>query len=74
NPNAPEIRCHNASVSVIGDTAYVVCNEILKDKGFLIATNIFVREGSLWRMIHHQAGTAPPPPREALQSDPEPMQ
>ena len=74
SPNAPEIRSHNASVSVIGDTAYVVCTEILEDKGFLIATNIFVREGSLWKMVHHQAGAVPPPSKETLSSEPEPMQ
>ena len=49
---------------VLGAVAYVICFEDL-DGGYLVATNVFVREGSLWRMIHHQAGpTAAAPARE----------
>jgi len=61
NANSPEIRCQDASASILGDTAYVVCTEVLKDKGYLIATNIFIREGNLWKMVHHQAGAIPAP-------------
>ena len=61
NPGAPRIGCRNAVAHVLGDTAYVVCYEAI-DGGFLVATNVFVREGGDWMMVHHQAGAAPPPP------------
>ncbi len=54
-PNPPEITCHGASAHVCGDLAYVLCYEQVGG-GFLVATNLFVREGGAWRMIHHQAG------------------
>tara|TARA_B100001123_G_C14820333_1_gene831926 strand:- start:175 stop:585 length:411 start_codon:yes stop_codon:yes gene_type:complete len=54
-PNSPEITCHGASAHVCGDVAYVLCYERVGDE-FLVATNIFAREGSAWRMVHHQAG------------------
>ena len=54
-PNPPEITCHGASAHVCGDVAYVLCYERVGG-GFLVATNIFAREGSTWRMVHHQAG------------------
>jgi hypothetical protein len=73
NDNSPEIRCQDASASVLGDTAYVVCTEVLKDKGYLIATNIFIREGNLWKMVHHQAGAIQAPEEETeLPPPPEP--
>jgi ketosteroid isomerase-like protein len=37
--------------------------EIL-DNATLAATNLFVREGRIWRMIHHHAGSAPLDPGE----------
>ena len=55
NPESPEILCHNAHAHVYGDTAYVVCFEEIAGE-FLVATNIFVREGRVWKMVHHQAG------------------
>jgi len=60
NPHAPEIRCRDATATVLGGHAYVLCYEEL-DSGFLIATNIFVREDGAWKIVHHQAGEAPPP-------------
>lgn len=55
NAGAPSIRCREAVASLYGDTAMVVCYEEM-DSGFLIATNLFVRESGGWRMVHHQAG------------------
>ncbi len=55
NPNAPAIRCARASAQVFGDTAVVVCTELLPDAE-LVATNVFVREDGQWRLVHHQAG------------------
>ncbi len=55
-----------ATASVYGDTASVICFEELGG-GFLIATNLFVREGHIWKIVHHQAGptsAAPPPDQE----------
>lgn len=58
--NAPLIAAADAEVRVIGDMAYVICNEHL-EPGTLIATNIFVFEDGAWKMIHHQAGITPVP-------------
>ena len=57
NPNDTNIRCRHATARLFGNLAYVVCHEVL-DQGFLIATNVFVREDGAWKMVHHQAGTA----------------
>jgi hypothetical protein len=53
--NAPEIQCNDAEAQIYGDVAVVICFETFDD-GRLIATNIFCREGPVWKMIHHQAG------------------
>ena len=55
NPDSPEILCHDARAHVYGNTAYVICFEEIAGS-FLVATNVFVRDGSLWKMVHHQAG------------------
>lgn len=54
-PGAPPITCRNAVVYLYGETASVVCIERVPGGG-LIATNVFVREGAQWRMVHHHAG------------------
>ena len=54
-PEAPGIRCIRPTVQLHGDVGTVVCFEQLPG-GTLVATNIFVRQGSLWKMIHHQGG------------------
>ena len=60
NPTSPELICRGARASIYGDVAIVTCIEELgDDKGeseFLTATKIFVRAGSIWTMVHHQAG------------------
>lgn len=60
NPNAPRISAHNASARTFDSIGYVICHEALQE-GFLIATNIFVREGGEWKLLHHQAGPCPAP-------------
>ena len=54
NPEAPHVMCHDDRAFLYGDVAIVLCEEEL-DTGHLVATNMFVREGGAWRMVHHQA-------------------
>lgn len=58
-PQVPQIRCEDVSVHVVGDAAFVVCEEVLRE-GRLVATNVFVREEGDWRLLHHQAGPMAP--------------
>jgi ketosteroid isomerase-like protein len=69
-PGNPDLRCKAENAALHGDMAVVLCEEHL-DAGILLATNIFVREDGVWRMVHHQSGPtqrapetrpAPPPP------------
>ena len=39
---------------MLGEVAFVTCHEVLPS-GRLAATNVFVREGDAWRLVHHQA-------------------
>lgn len=59
--HAPEIACLHARAYLLGGVAYVICYETLKGTT-LIATNVFIREDGAWRIVHHQAGAAPPAP------------
>ncbi|MBM3541527.1 MAG: nuclear transport factor 2 family protein [Alphaproteobacteria bacterium] len=60
--NAPRIVCAAPRAYVMGALVFVLCFETVSGN-HLIATNIFVREGEAWRMVHHQAGpTADAPP------------
>ena len=58
---APDIGCSAARAHVLGGAAFVVCYESLGG-GYLAATNVFVREGAVWKLVHHQAGPVPTPP------------
>lgn len=69
HPSAPRIRCQDPTVFLLGQTAYVLCYEML-ESSVLAATNIFIRETDAWRMLHHQAAVSPGPPAEADQPDP----
>ena len=53
--DAPAIRCEEAKAFVLDESAFVTCVEHVGDSE-LVATNIFAREGGLWKMVHHQAG------------------
>lgn len=55
NPGSPKVRITAARAAVDGDLGIVICHEILPD-GVLIATNLFVRDGGSWRLMHHHAG------------------
>ena len=64
SPNRPDISSVGGAAKVYGDTAFVTCYEAVGE-GYLIATNIFVREAGAWKMVHHQAGPTPPPALDA---------
>jgi ketosteroid isomerase-like protein len=55
NPDSPNIRCLHAQATVHGEVATVVCYEAV-ERGYLVATNLFVREDGAWKLFHHQAG------------------
>jgi ketosteroid isomerase-like protein len=67
NPSSPTISCRQERVAIYGDCAVVTCIEQISDgKGqdeFLTATNVFVRAGQMWAMVHHQAGPVNIDPR-----------
>ena len=64
NPDSPAILCRGGEASVYGETAIVICYEQFGND-FLIATNVFIREGHFWKMVHHQAGpTSATPPED----------
>lgn len=65
NPDSPDIGVHASVAHLYGDVGFVVCYEEIAGQ-YLIATNVFVRDGSVWRMVHHQAGptAAVPDPDE----------
>jgi len=67
--NRPKIRIHGARAFVRGDMAFVVCYEAL-DQGFLVATNVFMREDGGWLMVHHQAGPTAPPDLDEIGDKP----
>ncbi len=52
--HSPEITCSLAEARVLGDVAFVMCQEVI-GAGRLAATNVFVLEAGAWRMVHHQA-------------------
>ena len=54
NPSAPAVLCYEEHATIYGETALVTCEEEL-ESGTLAASNLFIREGGLWRLVHHQA-------------------
>jgi ketosteroid isomerase-like protein len=69
NPQSPDIRCVQPTAVVYGEVALVLCYEVV-ERGYLAASNFFLREDGAWKLFHHQAGPtggAPadpaPPPR-----------
>ncbi len=73
NPDSPDIRVHAPEPHLYGDVGFVVCYEEIAGQ-YLIATNIFVRDGSVWRMVHHQAGptaAVPDPDADSEESAPD---
>ena len=73
DPGITGIIAHSPRVMELGDFALVICYESLSG-GTLIATNGFVREAGVWRMVSHQAGPCPdaPAPDEDDEEEAEP--
>jgi ketosteroid isomerase-like protein len=70
NPQSPKIRARDAKVQMHGEIAVVVCYEEI-DGQFLVASNVFVHEGQIWKMVLHQGGaTAGAPSPEETADDP----
>lgn len=66
-PSPPDVRCLAPTPVLLGECAYVLCHEALGGN-YLVATNVFIREGRLWRLHHHHAGPAGNPPETAESS------
>ena len=68
SPDRPEITCQQPQAHLLGESAFVTCYERFgSERGAtLLATNILVKEGGQWRLVHHHAGPTPvAPPRTA---------
>jgi ketosteroid isomerase-like protein len=65
---APPIACSGAVAHLLGDAAFVTCVEKVPG-ATLVATNLFSREDGRFRMVHHHAGPASPPPRTRARTD-----
>ena len=63
---------HGRRPTSTGETATVVCFEEI-DKRFLVATNVFVREDRLWKMVHHQSGPTAAQPEISPEEAPGPL-
>lgn len=55
----PAIHPRNERVLLLGDSALVLCEEVLPGT-VCAASNLFVREEGAWRLVHHQAGPLAP--------------
>lgn len=73
NDEAPRVACRAPRAYLAGDAAFVTCFEVI-GKGALVATNVFCREGGLWKLVHHQAGPCNAGPRDLPEEPEEPMQ
>lgn len=57
NPPRPPVRAYGERVMLLGDVGAVIGLEAIGNVT-LVATNLFVREGGVWKMVHHQAAIA----------------
>lgn len=68
NPAQPPVEMVSPKVTLWGDVALVTCFERVEGQ-YLIASNVFVREGKGWKLSHHQAGPVATPPPGAASND-----
>ena len=69
NPSSPNIRCVQPQASIYGQVAMVLCYEVV-ERGYLVATNLFVQESGVWKLFHHQAGPTTSPAGPSTPSAP----
>ncbi len=62
NPPRPAIQAMEAEATEMGDFALVVCFEVIGNI-YLSASNLFTRDGDLWRLVHHQSGETSKSPK-----------
>lgn len=69
---APAIRPRAAKATLAGEAGIVICyEEIEGNDSLLVATNLFVREEGVWKLVHHQAGPTPLRPDQLEEPEPE---
>ena len=68
--SSPDVMCGNASAHVLGESAFVICEEQVAED-VLIATNVFVRERGGWKLAHHQAAPIAPDSLEIMRPEDE---
>lgn len=71
-PNPPLIEEYGATAHLVGNMGLVTCYEKIHED-WLVATNLFVREGNGWALCHHQSGPAAGPPEEDEIDPPKPL-
>ena len=71
NENSPKVACRDAEAFIYGELAFVICYEQIQDN-YLVATNVFRREGRQWKIVHHQAGPTAYVPSDEEEEEQEP--
>lgn len=69
NPRQPDIECRDEIPHVIGEAAFVICQETV-DGNVLVATNVFRIEDGDWKLVHHQSGPLAPTPSDEEEPPP----
>lgn len=67
NPEQEPVTCSQEHIIISGDMARILCVETVAGE-ILAATNLFIRTGGSWQLVHHHAGPVAvrmptPPPR-----------
>jgi hypothetical protein len=66
NSQGTAISCSRPSACVLGETALVVCTEMVD------GAELFAREDGAWKLVHHQAGPVLRRPSGTKKSPPTP--
>lgn len=69
NPGSPSITCRGAQAVARGEVGLVICYEVIGG-AVLVASNVFIREGDAWLLMHHQAGPCESLPAELAGEQP----